>query len=138
MKVLVAYEYRYRFYREVIARAIVNHRPHLQVRHVGLEQLKRELVLLDPHAVISSQPNGIDASNTVVAWVELPVEPSSPGNICLDGNHVKADNLTLVEVLRVLDEAEALLEADERQQSGRRSGRGEPLPPPRLHFRAIW
>jgi hypothetical protein len=43
--------------------------------------------------------------------VELPVEPSSPGNICLDGNHVKADNLTLVEVLRVLDEAEALLES---------------------------
>jgi hypothetical protein len=70
--------------------------------------------------------------------VALPVEPSSPAVIFLEGDHVKADNLTLVEVLRVLDEAEALLEADERQQSGRRSGRGEPLPPPRLHFRAIW
>jgi hypothetical protein len=111
MKVLVAYEYRYRFYSEVIARGISNHRPHLQVCHVELEQLKRELVLFAPHAVISSQPNSIDASNTVVAWVELPVEPSSPGNICLDGNHVKADNLTLVEVLRILDEAEALLES---------------------------
>ena len=31
MKVLVAYDYRYRFYREVIARGIGNHRPHLQV-----------------------------------------------------------------------------------------------------------
>jgi hypothetical protein len=108
MKVLVAYEYRCRFYREVIARAIANHRPHLQVRHVGLEELNGELELFDPHAVVSSQPNGVDARNTV-AWVELPVEPSSPAVICLDGNHVKADNLTLVGVLRVLDEAEALL-----------------------------
>jgi len=66
MKVLVAYEYRYRFYREVIARAIGTRRPHLQVRHVGLEELNGELELFDPHAVVSSQPNGVDARNTVV------------------------------------------------------------------------
>jgi hypothetical protein len=64
MKVLVAYDYRYRFYREVIARGIGNHRPHLQVRHAGLEELKRELVLFDPHAVISSQPG---AASTLAA-----------------------------------------------------------------------
>ena len=109
MKVLVAYEYRYRFCREVIARGIKNHRPHLQVRHVELEQLKRELVLFDPHAVISSQSSSIDPSNNRVAWVELPAEPSSPADICLDGNHVRSDNPTLVEVVSVLDEAEALL-----------------------------
>jgi hypothetical protein len=74
MKVLVAYEYRYRFYREVIARGISNHRPHLQVRHTGLEDLKRELVHFDPHAVISSQPNSLDLGNGRAAWVELPAE----------------------------------------------------------------
>jgi hypothetical protein len=109
MKVLVAYEYRYRFYREVLARAIANHRPHLQVRHVGLENLKGELVLFDPQAVVSSQPSSIDPSNNRVAWVELPVEPSSAADICLDGHHVRADNTTLVEVVSALDEAEALL-----------------------------
>ena len=57
MKVLVAYEYRCRFYREVIARAIANHRPHLtHVPHVGLEELNTELVVFDPHVLISSQP----------------------------------------------------------------------------------
>jgi len=48
----------------------------------------------------------------VVAWVELPVEPSSLAVIYLDGNHVKADNLTLGVGLRVLDEAEAILQED--------------------------
>jgi hypothetical protein len=73
-----------------------------------LESLNRELVLFEPHAVVSSQPNSVDPGNTV-AWVELPVEPSSPGDICLDGNHVRADNLSLEELVSVLDEAEALL-----------------------------
>ena len=106
---LVAYEYRYRFYREVIARAIRDHRPHLQVRHVGLDELRKELVLFDPQAVVSSQPNGIDTTNTVV-WVVLPVEPSSPAEFCLGGKHVKASNLSLAEVLCVLDEAKALIQ----------------------------
>jgi len=117
MKVLVAYEYRYRFYREVIARAISNHRPHLQVRHVGLEELRQELVLFDPHAVVSSQPNSFDTTNTVEVWIELPVEPSSPAEICLGGKHEKASNLTLAEVLCALDEAETLLREYPSSQS---------------------
>ena len=60
---------------------------------------------------MSSQPNGVEARNTV-AWVELPVEPSSEADISLDGNHVRSDNLTLVELVSVLDEAEALLGED--------------------------
>ena len=110
MKVLVAYEYRYRFYCEVIARGITNNRPHLQVRHSGLEELKEELVVFDPQAGVSSLPNRVDpTANDRVAWVELPVEPSSPADICLEGNHVKADNLSLEGLVSVLDEAEALL-----------------------------
>jgi hypothetical protein len=46
----------------------------------------------------------------VVAWVELAAEPYSSGAlICLDGNRVKAHNPTLVELVSVLDKAEALL-----------------------------
>jgi hypothetical protein len=36
----------------------------------------------------------------------------SPADICLDGNHAKADHLPLVELVSVLDEAEALLRED--------------------------
>ena len=119
MKVLVAYEYRYRFYREVIARGISNHRPRLQVRHTGLEELERELVLFDPDAVVSSQPNSVDPTgNYRAAWVELPVEPSSPADICLDGNHVKAHNLALKELVSVLDGAEALLHQEDLPAEG--------------------
>jgi hypothetical protein len=110
MKVLVAYEYTFRFYSEVLAEAIADHRPHLDVRPTGTEHLTRELVLFDPDAVISSQPNGVDSSNNRAVWVELPAEPSSPADICLDGTHVKAHNPTLMELVAVLDEAEALLE----------------------------
>jgi hypothetical protein len=78
MRVLVAYEYRYRFYREVIAKAIADHRPHLQ-------ELGKELVLFDPHVVVSSQPYRLDTTNTLAAWVELPVEPSSAAQIHLGG-----------------------------------------------------
>jgi hypothetical protein len=112
MRVLVAYEHRYRFYREVIARAISDHRPQLQVRHSELEELGNELVLFDPHAVVSSQPYRLDTTNTLAAWVELPVEPSSPAEIHLGGKHLKASKLTLAEVLCLLDEAEGLLRDD--------------------------
>jgi hypothetical protein len=73
-----SYEHRYRFYREVIARGITNHRPHLHVRHSGLQELNSELALFDPEAVISSQPLSVDPTGGGyrVAWVELPVEPS--------------------------------------------------------------
>ena len=117
MKVLVAYEYRYRFYREVIARGICSHRPHLHVRHTGLEELERELVVFDPGAVVSSQPNSVEAGTTV-AWVELPVEPSSEADICLDGAHVKAHNLALKELVSVLDGAEALLHQEDLPAEG--------------------
>jgi hypothetical protein len=98
MKVLVAYEYTFRFYSEVLAEALADHRPH-------------------PDAVISSQPNGVDSSNNRAVWVELPAEPSSPADICLDGDHVKVDSLPLMELISILDEAEALLQEDPPAES---------------------
>ena len=75
------------------------------------------MVPFDPHAVVSSQPTSIDPGSRAV-WVELPVEPSSLAVICLDGNHVRARNPTLVEVLSVLDEAEALLHREDLPAEG--------------------
>jgi hypothetical protein len=85
VRILVAYEYRYRFYREVVAKAIRDHRPDLQVRHVALEEQGKELVLFDPHAVVSSQPEPPDYTNTV-AWVELPAELSTAAKIHLNAS----------------------------------------------------
>ena len=111
MKVLVAYEDKYRFYRQVIARAIGNLRPQLEVRCARLEKLERELVLFDPHVVVSSQANDVDRGSRT-AWVELPVEPSYPADIRLAGDRTKTENPTLADVLSVLDEAEERLRED--------------------------
>ena len=80
-------------------------------------------MLFDPRAVISSQPTSIDPGSRAV-WVELPVEPSFSADICLDGNHVRARNPTLVEVLSALDEAEELLESrrEAAEQEEERAG----------------
>jgi hypothetical protein len=45
MRVLVAYEETYSFYRSVITRAIEYHRPHLQVRSVALEVFQETLAV---------------------------------------------------------------------------------------------
>ena len=50
MKVLIAYEYKYRFYSEVLAKGITKHRPHLHVRPTGLKHFESELIVFDPHA----------------------------------------------------------------------------------------
>ena len=119
MKVLIAYEYKYRFYSEVLAKGITKHRPHLHVRPTGLKHFESELEVFDPHAVVSSQPlSNIDPTNNRAAWVELPAEPSSPADICLDGNHAKAYNPTLGELVSVLDEAEALVLREDRPLDG--------------------
>jgi hypothetical protein len=112
MRVLVAYENGYRFYREVLSRAITDHRPHLQLRHAEPEEQGKELAHFDPHAVLSSLPELPDTTSTLAAWVELPVEPSSAARIRLGGKHEKASELTLAGVFRVLDEAEGLLRDD--------------------------
>ena len=52
------------------------------------------------------------------------MEPSFSADICLDGNHVRARNPTLVEVLSALDEAEELLESrrEAAEQEEERAG----------------
>jgi hypothetical protein len=57
MNVLVAYEETYRFYRSVIAKAIEDPRPQLQVRSVALEAIEKVLVSFDPKVVICSRPS---------------------------------------------------------------------------------
>jgi hypothetical protein len=55
MRVLVAYEHRYRLYRESLAREIRLSRPRLEVHHADAGQLAETLRTLDPH-VVSAMP----------------------------------------------------------------------------------
>ena len=107
LKVLVAYEDSYRFYRHVLAKAIEDLRPHLQVRSVALGAMEATLERFDPHVVVCSRPNTeYTTSGGVGAWVELPVEPSEPAEICHEGQYEEALSPELTKVLSVLDEIE--------------------------------
>jgi hypothetical protein len=109
MRVMVAYEETYCFYRSVITRAIEYHRPHLQVRSVDLGVMEEALGRFDPHAVICSRPSSEYPSGGRGAWVELPADPTQKGYICLDGDHEGSLNPSLAQLLSVLDETEERL-----------------------------
>jgi len=109
MRILVAYEETYCFYRSVISRAIEYHRPHLQVRSVALGGMEEALVGFDPHVVICSRPSDEYPGRGRGAWMELPADPTQTGDICLDGDYERSLNPGLARLLRVLDEAEEKL-----------------------------
>jgi hypothetical protein len=107
MRVLVAYEEMYRSYRRVIAKTIEDLRPHLQVRSVALGAMEEALARFDPHVVICGCPSAeYPGGGSRAAWVEMPVEPSQAGDVCLGGEHEDRVNPDLTKVLSVLDETE--------------------------------
>jgi hypothetical protein len=118
MNVLVAYEETYRFYCSVIAKAIEDHHPHMQVRSVALEAMVEELASFDPHVVVCSRPNSeYLMGGTRGAWVELPADPTQKWDICLDGDHEHPLNPGLAKLLSVLDEAHERLQKEELAES---------------------
>ena len=109
MRVLVAYEEAYRSYRDALVRAIKDHRPHFVVLEATLRELKLALERLEPHAVVCSRPSTEYPRGAKGAWVELPIEPTRSGDICIGGDHEGAVNLELEQVLSALDETEERL-----------------------------
>ena len=109
MRVLVAYEEVYRSYRDAIVLAIKDHRPHFAVLDATLRELEAALERLEPHAVVCSRPSTEYPRGAKGAWVELPIEPTRSGDVCIGGDHEGAVNLELEEVLSALDETEERL-----------------------------
>jgi hypothetical protein len=107
-RTLIAFEEQYRAYREFIASAIRWHRPHVEVVAAGLEALKDEVTRFDPHLVICSQPNTLNA-NGRPAWLELPPDPERFAELCLDGQRSEIANPTLKELLGIVDETTRLV-----------------------------
>jgi hypothetical protein len=106
MRVLVAYEETYCFYQSVIARAIEDHHPHMQVCSVALEAIEEALASFDPHAVVCSRPSSeYPSGGTRGAWVELPTDPTQKWDICPDGDHESPLNPGLAKLLSILEEA---------------------------------
>jgi hypothetical protein len=71
MKVLVAFEDLRSLYRDILVKAIRDHRPTLTVRSASLDGLEHELKHFDPHVVVCSLPNGTHPAGSG-AWVHIP------------------------------------------------------------------
>ena len=104
----MAFEGDYRAYRDVLAVGIRILRPHAEVQTVDLEALEEEVERFEPQVLICSRPEPIDSGDWL-AWVYLPVDPSNPTKVSVGGRHFERTNLTLEELLVMIDEVEELL-----------------------------
>jgi hypothetical protein len=123
MRILVAFEDDYRAYADALAKAISAARPHLDVATVGLEALHAEVALLDPHLIICSSPNPIppkqQEEGTLLAWVELSVDPHRPSKFCLRRQRWESLNPSLEDLVAVVEETKRLLLGSSRRSGAR-------------------
>jgi hypothetical protein len=106
-RVMVVFEDQYRSYREAIARALKSRRPHAKVSVAGLDALEAEIEGVAPDLVICSHPKA-RAARSALVWVEVPCDPTRPTAVCLEGRCSETPNLTLDELLSIVDAAEAI------------------------------
>ena len=103
-RVLVAYGDEYRAYREAIARTIQCLRPSAQVTITRPEDLPAQVSRLNPRVVIcASKAGGVPGRNTT--WITVPTEAGAPGSISCGGSSREVGNISLTQLLAVLDEA---------------------------------
>jgi hypothetical protein len=108
MRILISYEESYRTYSAVLERAIGGLRPEADVAPCRLAEMGELVESFDPHLVVSSGPNTVDAGGRV-AWYRLSPEPGEPSESCLSGRRTHRPHPSLDELLSFIDEVEALV-----------------------------
>lgn len=108
MRVMVAHSQA--AYREVIAIALRDFRPHLEVIVAEPEELDREFANTLPQLVVCSRVTDLVERNTL-AWIELyPDSNATESVVSLAGKKVIYPNMDFETLLSVLDEAAHLHE----------------------------
>jgi hypothetical protein len=100
--VLVANELRY--YREVIANAILMLRPDFEVSTAEPELLDHELIHLNPDVVVCSRATPTIRSRWP-AWVELYPDGEPLAVVCIDGQSSTVHDIELDDLLSIIDRA---------------------------------
>jgi hypothetical protein len=98
----VVFEDTYRAYRETIAAVLRVLRPGAEVESTTLEALEEELERFDPQVVICSGHNEVETDDSRI-WIELPLDPTQPTKISVDGRHLELTNPTVEELLEVIE-----------------------------------
>jgi hypothetical protein len=107
IRVLVALELR--SYREAIAKALQYQHPQAQVHTTDPEVFDLEMMHLEPHVVICSQTTPI-VRDGALCWVKILIVGEELRAVVSVGRKCKiVTNITLGELVSVLEEAEALV-----------------------------
>jgi hypothetical protein len=115
MRILISYEESYHVYSDVLEWALRWLHPEADVAACTLAEIGEQLGSFDPHLVVSSRQNTVDPGGRA-AWYRLSPEPDEPSEACLGGRRWRRLNPPLEELLRFIDEVEALV------RSGRKVG----------------
>ena len=113
MRILVAFEDDYRVFGDAIADALGALRPGDEVEAAELGALGERVARFDPHLVVASLPNAVDAGGRV-AWVELSPDPDRTSRVCVGGRGYEAVNPSLEDLLSIAGEVDELVR-DERR-----------------------
>lgn len=110
----MAIEDEYRSYRGVITGGIKAVRPRTEIMMTRLETLKQDLASFEPHVVVCTLPM-TTLSESLIAWVELSLNPLRPSVIYMGGRRFEQRNPTFDALLALVDEVQ---EDVERNNSG--------------------
>jgi hypothetical protein len=105
IRILVANEPR--SYREVIAAAVHELRPHAEVITVEPADLDREVVHLEPHLVLCSRLTEVVETRTL-AWVLLYPDGEARAVISIAGQRRTVANFAFCSLLSIVDQTEQL------------------------------
>lgn len=114
IRILVAIEENYCFYREVIASCIRLLRPHVEVSTTGPEVLERKTASFNPQLIVSSRSRMVINSPPIV-WIRVPTEaPTRPTEIWLGegpGEEIAPEADVVGLLVQVIDRIEEKLAA---------------------------
>jgi hypothetical protein len=116
MRILLAFEEKYRVYMEAMASAIREFRPEVEVVVVDGGNLESETERFDPQLVICSPPVPENPVDDRLARIELSSEPEQPSRFRVGDRHWESTNPTLGEILPVVDETKRLQRAAREQE----------------------
>jgi hypothetical protein len=94
-------------YREALALSVQKHRPDLEVRIAPPEEAGPEVRSFDPHLLVRHDNDGLDPEDleNILCWIEIIYSDHMDARISVAGQVVKVGNISMDDLLAVVDEA---------------------------------
>jgi hypothetical protein len=100
-----------RMYRETLALSVHRHHPDLEVRIVPPEALTEETRGFRPHLLVRNANDGVEPEVLagIPYWIEVLYNDSMNARISADGHVTEIRDITMDDLLKLVDEKEELV-----------------------------